>query len=421
MSAKDVRRRALSTVAALLGAAIVLAGCATWTVPADPGIAALRARAMTQTNQGVQLSAAVLDAEDSRRIFGTDVVARGIQPVWIEVRNETDQGLWLLRSGTDPDYFSPLEVAWSVHVRFGGATNDRIDEHFDALAFRNPIPPGATRSGMLYTNPQPVTKLVNVDLLGDQRMIPFTLFLPVPGGPQQGHEIIHQYADSEITEYDDPEAPRAAREGLPCCATTAHGSADGEPLNVVLVGSLGDVGAALARRGYRRDSADLANGQWLFGRPPDLVVRKRAQAGASSHWLRIWRAPIDYRGRWVAVGQAGRPVGGRFRPEGAAPAPVHADVDEVRNAVIHDLMYSGGLEQIGFVTGVGTVPADRPRTLPDGAAYFTDGGRVVLFFGTRPRTFAEVKVLSWEPLIRDAQPAASRGDVSGRARGTPAQ
>ena len=61
----------------------------------------------------------------------------------------------------------------------GGDTNRRIDEHFDRLAFANPIPAHGASSGILFTNPQPVTKLLNVDLLGNKRMIPFTLFLPV--------------------------------------------------------------------------------------------------------------------------------------------------------------------------------------------------------------------------------------------------
>ena len=72
-------------------------------------------------------------------------------------------------------------MAWSAHVKLARETNARIDEHFSQLAFPNPIPAHATISGILFTNPQPVTKLLTVDLLGSKTMIPFTLFLPVPG------------------------------------------------------------------------------------------------------------------------------------------------------------------------------------------------------------------------------------------------
>ena len=148
----------------------------------------------------------------------------------------------------------------------------------------------------------------------------------------------------------------------------------------------------------------------MFGRQADLTVRKRTKAGASESWLRIWRAPLSYRGDMVFVAQAGRPIG--EIPQAQArrrPTIVHADVDEVRNQLIQDFMYSGGLEKLAFVRGVGEVAPDRPRTLPGGGHYFTDGRRVALFFSTRPRTFAEVEILQWEPIL----PAAPGQDCKG--------
>ena len=204
---------------------ITLAGCATWTAPTDIGDAPLRARAVTETKRDVLISAAVLGPEDSVRMLGTDVTATGVQPVWIEVRNDTENVLWLLRSGADPDYFSPLEVAWSSHVTLARETNARIDEHFNQLAFPNPIPAHGVSSGILFTNPQPVTKLLTVDLLGSQIMIPFTLFLPVRGDIAGAKELVHQYAAADITNYDDPDALRDALAALPCCASrSASGS-----------------------------------------------------------------------------------------------------------------------------------------------------------------------------------------------------
>jgi len=91
---------------------------------------------------------------------------------------------------------------------------------------------------------------------------------------------------------------------------------------------------------------------------------------------------------------------------------LNADVDEVRNDLTYDLMYSGGLEKLAFVNGVGAVTADQPRTLPDGGRYFTDGRRVALFFSTRPRTFADVEILQWEPLVPQGAANAAK-DVTG--------
>ena len=243
--------------------------------------------------------------------------------------------------------------------------------------------------------------MLTVDLLGNRMMVPFTLLLPVPGDAADLQDMVHRYADAEITSYDDPEALRKALENLPCCATTADGRADGEPLNVVLIGHLDDVAAAVSRRGYRRSPTAEGMALQVFGRPPDLDLRKRAQAGAPAIWLRVWRAPISYRGQIVFVAQAGRPIGGRFLPEGSHDVRLHPDVDEVRNFLIHDFMYSGGLEKLAFVSGVGAVPADAAAdTCRAAGSYFTDGRRVVLFLGTRPLTFSDVEVLDWEPCCK---------------------
>jgi hypothetical protein len=396
---------------ACLGVALLaLSGCATWQAPLSTDDAPLRARALSDEKNGVRLSATVLGPEDSLRMFGTDVTKTGVQPVWIEVQNQSDQFLWLLRSGTDPDYFSPLEVAWSAHARFGGSTNDRIDELFDRLAFPNPVPAHGTASGILFTNPQPVSRLLVVDLLGNQTLVPFTLILPVPPEVAAGMDLLHVYRNDEIALYDDLDGLRSAIEAMPCCATTSRGGI-GDPLNVVVIGTLEDVGTAGSRRGYRRTLGAKHSAQQLFGRPPDLLIRKTAQAGAPANWLRAWRAPISYRGQAVFVVQAGRPVGGRFSAADDEPARLHPDVDEARNLLIHEFMYSGGLESLAFADGVGAVPQTQPRPTDDGSSYFTDGLRAVLFFGTRPRAFSQVKMLDWEPIpLRRAAEAANAQD-----------
>ena len=131
-----------------------------------------------------------------------------------------------------------------------------------------------------------------------------------------------------------------------------------------------------------REAVDVA--QQVFGRAPDVVLRKQAQAGAPSTWMRLWLAPIRFEGRAVFVVQAGRPVGGRFAPRGATGIVLHDDVDEARNLLIQDMMYSGGLDKLGFVTGVGGVPDAAANDAIDGAGYYTDGLRAVLFLATRP-------------------------------------
>ena len=85
---------------------------------------------------------------------------------------------------------------------------------------------------------------------------------------------------------------------------------------------------------------------------------------------------------------------------------VHEDVDEARNLLIQDMMYSGGLEKLGFVTGVGAAAEALPRTALNGARYYTDGLRAVLFFGTRPLSLSDVEMLDWVPFLEGREAAA---------------
>jgi hypothetical protein len=403
--------RALGTC--VTGLSLALTGCATWQSPADVSDTALRSRAVSEARHDVRVSAAVLGAADIRRMLGADLDTTDVQPVWIEVRNGTSQVLWLLRSGTDPDYYSPLEIAWSLHTRLDGGTNARIDGHLDRLVLKNPILPGATRAGILFTNPDRGTKLLNVDLLGGRTLIPFSLFLPVPG---EAAMTPFRYPDAHIIDYPDVAAFRAALERLPCCATDAHGATPGDPLNVVFVGDLADISAAMVRRHYRRAARADDMVQQVFGRPPDAVLRKQAQAGAPSTSMRAWLTPIRFDGRAVFVVQTGRPVGGRFAPRGATEIVLHHDVDEARNLLIQDMMYSGGLDKLGFVTGVGEAAEMQPRSTFHGARYHTDGLRAVLFLATRPLSLRDVEVLDWVPYLERRAAGASEEKDDARRR-----
>ncbi|CAD6516725.1 LssY C-terminal domain-containing protein [Paraburkholderia metrosideri] len=412
MSTFPSRRLASSKAWASAALLLAAAGCATWTAPANVTDAPLRERSVSAEKQGVRVSAAVLGPEDSKRMLGADINRTSVQPLWIEVQNMTQQPLWLLQSGTDPDYFSPLEVAWSLHTLMGFTTNARIDQYFHAAGFRNPVPPGETRAGILFTNPDRDPKLVNVDLFGNRTLIAFTLFVPVPDDIPDARLALtlFQYPDDAITYCHDLASLRAALERLPCCASDLHASTAADPLNVVVIGALGDIGAAMVRRRYHRDvhAGDLA--QWTFGREPDVVLRKEAQAGAPATSIRGWLAPIRFNTESVYVAQVSRPVGGRFARGGDAAEVMDDDVDEARNLLVQDMMYAGGLEKLGFVNGVGSAPPARPRTTLNGTHYFTDGLRAVMFFATRPLSFSNVEFLDWVPYLESGKPAGSNVD-----------
>ncbi len=369
-------------------------------------------RAVSAVLEAVQVNAAVLSSEDNLDFFGTDLNDSGVQTVWVEINNHSPYSLRLLRTGTDPDYFSPLEVAWPYHGLLTGDTNRKIDDHFDKLSIDGLIPPGETRSGMLYVNPHHRTRILNIDLLGQKAIIPFTLFLPVPGeqGDSSFDDLVKFVSASPHHNHQDEMALRQALELLPALTTETDAVSErGGPINLVIIGKLTDTAAALLHRGYRYALLPADETQQVFGRPPDIVVRKAGQGGVPANWVRLWVAPLRYKDQPVFIGQAGRPTGGRFRANVDAPLRLHPDVDEARAYVIQDLLYSGGLTRLGFIGGVPVVTAEQWRNQPGGISYHSDGLRAVLFFVTRPLSLADVEILDWAPALElQAAEAAKR-------------
>lgn len=79
--------------------------------------------------------------------------------------------------------------------------------------------------------------------------------------------------------------------------------------------------------------------------------------------------------------------------------PIDPDVDEARNDLAQDVVYSQFLTKLGFVKGVGRVMATRPRTTPTGGTYHTDGLRAVFLFEQRSVALSEIEFFDWERLV----------------------
>jgi hypothetical protein len=106
----------------------------------------------TQSDGQVRVSAAVLSAEESRKVFGVPVYDAGIQPVWLSIENHDDVPYAFLSVSVDPDRFSPLEAAYRNHYRLFFLPNQRMNAHFLKNEMGQIIPPGKTVSGFVYAN-----------------------------------------------------------------------------------------------------------------------------------------------------------------------------------------------------------------------------------------------------------------------------
>jgi hypothetical protein len=322
--------------------AMLAAGCATSTFvqPEEFDVGVLRERAETLVEQSVRVSAAIPSREQSHAIFGIDLSSRNIQPVWLEIENNSDLRLHFMRTGLDPEYFSPREVGFAFHGSLSDESKEQLDWHLEGLNFENPIAPGSTVSGFVYTNEDKETKFVRVDLLGRGWSGHLTLVVPVPDRLLSDGHIARLHAmlsESKPLHVKKASELRTQLEKLPCCTASEDG-VEGLPLNVVLIGDLGALAPALARRHFHYTPT---NPLYVFGRPQDISLRKGERwVAAQPHMLRAWLTNIRFQGMLVWVGQLRTPLGGRFAGDDDESLPLSdPDVDEARNDLVQDAIF----------------------------------------------------------------------------------
>ena len=385
-----------------------------------------RERAQSKFDDDVRVTATVLSAEESRQIFGVNLAKKGIQPVWIRVENHDTRPYWLMYSGLDPNYFSPIEAAQVNHSIFTKSLNTKIEEHFRVLGFRNPIASGASVSGFIYANLDEGTKVVDIRLLrfntsGFGKTKFFTFFLPVPGIKADYYDVDFErlYTSSEIVDLDEKEL-RIALENLPCCTTDEDGTQQGDPLNLVLIGTREVIASAFIRRGWLAAEETYGKAIWktvksfllgskylyspvsplyLYSRQQDRAGQKPRQTVHQRNHLRLWLSPMRHKGLPVWIGQISRDVGVRFTLKIWPPVThkIDSDIDEALHALLEDMVYSQQLATVGWVKGVGAASRSKPRHNLTGDPYFTFGLRLVLMFEkTPPRASENIQSFFWE-------------------------
>ena len=361
----------------------------------------LRHRAHTIAEDGIRVSATVPQPKESKAIFGVNLEEKNIEPLWLEIENNTDRQIFFLTTGLDPEYFSPQEVSFGFHRVFSKSANKQLDDHIESLGFHHIINPHSTSSGFVFTNSDEGSKFVTVDLIGREWSKSFTLIVPTPNRKltvDHYKRLFKMIASSELIEVEDEPRLRELLEKLPCCTSIKDG-VQGEPLNIVLIGDIQDISVAFVRRNYRYTPAAP---RYLFQRPQDVSASKRDRwVAAQPQVLRVWLTSIRFQSKAVWIGQVSSPIGGRFAhaTEEGKDSSIEPFVDESRNDLVQDMIYSQSLVKMGFVKGVGRVMASTPRKIHGGSTYHTDGLRAVLMFEKRPVSLSEIEFFAWERLV----------------------
>jgi hypothetical protein len=386
----------------LLSIMLLAAGCSTRAfIPPSESATAFTERAITQSQGAVTVSAAVPSAEEVKALLGVDLYRNDIQPVWLRAENNSDKQVRVALWSLDPEYFSPMEVAWNYRRQFGSEGRRDLERWLYENQMPRRIAPGKSLSGFVFTHRADGTKGFNVDLYGADRSYNFTFFVPLPGFRPDFMDVSFKtlYQPDAIRDVD-LDGLGDLMESFDCCSTDASGELQGDPINIVLVGTPLAVRRALLRGAWQETRKDdpetaVARTNYFDGRPPDGVFLKSRPDGDERKQLRLWMAPIRVDGQPLWLGQISYNMSGVSWLFARDQYKIDPDIDDARMFLVQNFWYSQSLSGRGFVAGVPAASIDSPVANFEGHEYFTDGLRSVLVLSESPIGLDETELFDW--------------------------
>jgi hypothetical protein len=414
----------------------------------------------SKTVGDVTVSASVLTDDLARRQFGVDLARHDVQALWLSVRNGSERQFWFIRNTLDRDFYSADEVALLVRGQVPASDRERLRQDLRDASMRVQIAPRSITEGFIFLPRVEGGRYVDVRLHGDtyverdavpaapapaasaaapeRRELRFEFALPLPDGDfdYERLDLDKTYAGRTLPDLKADEL-RAELERLPCCASDADGKAEGDPLNVALVGDVSAVLNSLTRSGWsfthritlrsvRREAAAAIQGDpyavapvsslYIFGRKQDLALQRARQSIAQRNHMRLWLAPFRCEGKPVWIGQVSRDIGVKATPKSPTLTThiIDPEVDETREYLLHSLLAQGFVDRFGFTRGSAMATREQPRHNLTGDPYLSDGMRLVVFLAPDPLPPEQTRNLSWERSaapIAEGQSEAARRNV----------
>ena len=378
-------------------------GCATKIWQHDgSGSVAFKSRAQTQDEGELRVTAAVPGEAETEAIFGLPLYKRGIQPVWLEIENRSSFPIRYAPVGTDRNYFSPLEVSYVHSSGYSHQAREQMDRYFHETAMPRLIRPGETRSGFVFTHARPGTKGFNVDLFGPdpQQDYSFVFFVDVPGfTPDHASVDFHALYTAHETRSLDSAGLRKELAAFPCCSSSdASNDADGDPVNVVLIGESNDVLYALLRADWLEtaSNSDATPGQ-VHDASAFFLYDRRADARFYQKWgndrvdLRLWLSPMQHDGKPVWMGQVNHYISNK-----SGDLSMDPDIDAATLYLLQNLWYSQSLLRYAMSASPVKVSIDEMRGDFRDMRYFTTGYRVVLWVSGEPVSMLDAVREVWD-------------------------
>ena len=415
--------KSLAKIVAFASVFMIFVGCRTFS-PTPMDEVGFEQRAESQTKDGVTARVVVLTAEEARAAFDCKLYKKKIQPVWIEITNETEEEMLFMPRSVDPDYFAPLEVAQKTSWTWSKKANLEKKRFYYEHNMPFLIPPGETVSGFVFANRSKGVRWVLVEVFSKSHAVYVEFVHEIPGFRADYHkhdegDLWKQfYPGQEIIDITTEQDLKKWIEEQPATVTNANGTKTGDPLNLVIIGGPEALWPAFLRSGWDPTAAMGAGSAvktgifgvfggayryapisnlYVYGRPQDIALQKvRSNIHYRNH-LRLWLAPVTVKGMPVLIGQISRDIGSRFTTKSKTLTTHRIDpnVDETRSSLVQDFIHAQALEAFARVGGVGFVSPKEPRGNLTGDPWFTDGNRALMLLSDDPVSKTDIEWFDW--------------------------
>ena len=262
-----------------------------------------------------------------------------------------------------------------------------MQQRFRDLTMRARIGPGETHEGHVLVPRKEGGRYVEITTNGHGKVRRFGFPLHTP----DGHFDFERMNVAGIQKQSRPDnlsrsQLRTRLEKLPATVTNEKGTADGDPVNLVIVGDSSLMMSAMSECGWafthridgttvrRMITAALAGNPYLtapvsslyvFGRKQDVAFQRARTNLSQRNHLRLWLAPFTVEGKPVWVGQVSRDIGIKLTSQSPTLTTHVIDpmVDESRQFVLESLLFRFRITDFGFTRA--SAPAPRDQSTPE--------------------------------------------------------
>ncbi len=407
---------------------VALAGCATGPAAPAPGperpIPLDLGRVQTLTQDGMSVRLRIPTEVEASQRLGVPLAMHGIQPIWIRVENSSAVNYWILPIAIDPDYYTADKAALIAAEDLNVEDGARVTEALRQSALPFYLPASSVNEGYVFASHTRGGRFVDLRFSapGHGLRMRFAVMLPTEGFDYENSELRQRYARIEALPNLTLEQTRVRLRELPCCVARDDGAAEGDPLNLALIGRGEDVISALTAGGWtfteaitidsirRMVGAAIADepfatapvsALYLFGRKQDIALQRGRAKIAQRNHMRLWLAPFRCEGQPVWVGQVSRDIGVKLTAKSPTLTThiIDPNVDESRQYVLQSLLHQEAVRWFAIVRGVGAATRDQPRHNLTDDPYFTDGMRMAIGVSRTPVQPWQAVNLDWNESI----------------------